>query len=150
MRIALDAAKGLAYLHSPEANVIHRDYKTANILIDSNCNAKLSGFGLAKKGPEHDRTHVSTEMNGTVCCIAPEYVATGRITMKSDVYGFGVVLREILTGQSVFELLCAREEGLVSWAKSCPTREPTIWMSWMQISEASIRSQQHYELLPSR
>ncbi|KAL1803896.1 hypothetical protein ACET3Z_032543 [Daucus carota] len=93
MRIALDAAKGLAYLHSPEANVIHRDYKTANILIDSNCNAKLSGFGLAKKGPEHDRSHVSTEMNGTVCYIAPEYVATGRITMKSDVYGFGVVLR---------------------------------------------------------
>ncbi|KAK1370692.1 putative serine/threonine-protein kinase PBL28 [Heracleum sosnowskyi] len=124
--IALGAAKGLAYLHSPEANVIYRDFRTANILIDSYYNAKLSGFQLAKEGPEHERTHVSADINGTVCYIAPEYMATGHLTKKSDVYGFGVVLREILTGQSVFELLRAREEGLVSWTKSCLTREPTI------------------------
>ncbi|KAK1387724.1 receptor-like cytoplasmic kinase 176 [Heracleum sosnowskyi] len=93
------------YVHSPETNVIHCEVKTSNILINSNYNAKLSDFELAKDGPEHEETHVSTLLKGTmdyICrsaiCIYslpnPMIISSyeGHITMKSDVYGFGVVL----------------------------------------------------------
>ncbi|KAK1387719.1 putative vascular endothelial growth factor receptor 2 (VEGFR2) [Heracleum sosnowskyi] len=98
--IALGAAKGLAYLHSAEANVIYRDLKTANILIDSRYNAKLSDFGFAKYGPEEDHSHVSTRVAGTIGYLAPEYAVRGYLTKKSDVYSFGVVLLKILTGRT--------------------------------------------------
>ncbi|KAL1803902.1 hypothetical protein ACET3Z_032549 [Daucus carota] len=118
MSIALGAAKGLAYLHSPEANVIHRDFKTSNILIDSNYEAKLSDFGMAKDGPDNERSHVSTRVMGTNGYVAPEYLATGHITMKSDVYSFGVVLLEILTGRRVNDRNRPKaEQDLVAWAK---------------------------------
>lgn len=77
MKVALDAAKGLAYLHSDEAKVIYRDFKTSNILLDSNYRAKLSDFGLAKDGPVGDKSHVSTRVMGTYGYAAPEYMATG-------------------------------------------------------------------------
>ncbi|KAL1803881.1 hypothetical protein ACET3Z_032528 [Daucus carota] len=99
IRLAHGAAKGLAYLHSPGVNVIHRDVKTSNILIDSKYNAKLSGFSLAKDGPEEERSHVTTRVQGTFGYIDPEYYHTGELTMKSDVYSFGVVLLELLTGR---------------------------------------------------
>ncbi|KAK1387742.1 Receptor-like cytoplasmic kinase 176 [Heracleum sosnowskyi] len=111
--IALGAAKGLAYLHSPEVNVIHRDFRTSTILIDSKYNAKLSNFGLAKDGPEHGRTHVSTRVMGTSGYLAPEYAATGHLTKKSDVYSFGVVLLEILTGRRLTDEILATR----AWAK---------------------------------
>ncbi|WVY90313.1 hypothetical protein V8G54_035827 [Vigna mungo] len=76
MKVALDAAKGLAYLHSDEAKVIYRDFKASNILLDSNYNAKLSDFGLAKDGPAGDKSHVSTRVMGTYGYAAPEYIAT--------------------------------------------------------------------------
>nr|GMC63725.1 receptor-like cytoplasmic kinase 176 [Ipomoea batatas] len=78
MKVALGAAKGLAYLHSPEAKVIYRDFKSSNILLDSNYNAKLSDFGLAKDGPIDGKSHVSTRVMGTYGYAAPEYMATGR------------------------------------------------------------------------
>ncbi|KAL8158163.1 hypothetical protein AgCh_002742 [Apium graveolens] len=116
--IALGAAKGLAYLHSPEANVIHRDFKTSNILIDSKYEGKLSDFGMAKDGPENERSHVSTRVMGTCGYVAPEYLVTGHITTKSDVYSFGIVLLEILTGRRVNDRnLPGQTQGLVSWAK---------------------------------
>ncbi|WOH16018.1 hypothetical protein DCAR_0935567 [Daucus carota subsp. sativus] len=106
LSIALGAAKALAYLHSPEAYVVHGDIHTGNILIDSKFNAKLSGFEFAKDGPEPERTHVSaTTIRGTNSYMAPEYVETGHQSMKSDIFSFGGVLVEILTGKSVFEIL---------------------------------------------
>ncbi|KAJ6771307.1 hypothetical protein OIU74_017696 [Salix koriyanagi] len=78
MKIALGAAEGLAFLHEEaERPVIYRDFKTSNILLDADYNAKLSDFGLAKDGPEGDKTHVSTRVMGTYGYAAPEYVMTG-------------------------------------------------------------------------
>ncbi|KAL3652122.1 Interface between microtubules and kinetochore protein [Castilleja foliolosa] len=76
MKVALGAAKGLAYLHSPNAKVIYRDFKSSNILLDSNYNAKLSDFGLAKDGHMDGKSHVSTRVMGTYGYAAPEYIAT--------------------------------------------------------------------------
>eukprot|EP00268_Persea_americana_P018620 TRINITY_DN1937_c0_g1_i2.p1 TRINITY_DN1937_c0_g1~~TRINITY_DN1937_c0_g1_i2.p1 ORF type:complete len:271 (+),score=59.78 TRINITY_DN1937_c0_g1_i2:762-1574(+) len=77
MKVALGAANGLAFLHGAEARVIYRDFKTSNVLLDSNYNAKLSDFGLAKDGPTGDKSHVSTRVMGTYGYAAPEYLATG-------------------------------------------------------------------------
>ncbi|KAJ6750649.1 hypothetical protein OIU85_001210 [Salix viminalis] len=76
MKVALGAAKGLAFLHSAEIQVIYRDFKTSNILLDSKYNTKLSDFGLAKDGPTGDNSHVSTRVMGTYGYAAPEYIAT--------------------------------------------------------------------------
>ncbi|KAI9081933.1 hypothetical protein K1719_036195 [Acacia pycnantha] len=118
LRVALGAARGLAFLHSAETKVIYRDLKTSNILLDSNYNPKLSDFGLAKDGPAEDKSHVSTRVLGTYGYAAPEYVATGHLTAKSDVYSFGVVLVEILSGRRAMDK--SRPSGqrnLVKWAK---------------------------------
>ncbi|PIN16910.1 Serine/threonine protein kinase [Handroanthus impetiginosus] len=119
MRIAVDVAKGLSFLHSLDANVIYRDLKASNVLLDSDFNAKLSDFGLAREGPSGDRTHVSTRVVGTRGYAAPEYVATGHLTPKSDVYSFGVVLLELLSGKRATgdENVGGAEETLVDWAK---------------------------------
>ncbi|CAN6456086.1 unnamed protein product [Victoria cruziana] len=119
MKIALGAAKGLAFLHEEaERPVIYRDFKTSNILLDAEYNAKLSDFGLAKDGPEGDKTHVSTRVMGTYGYAAPEYVMTGHLTSKSDVYSFGVVLLEMLTGRrSMDKNRPNGEHNLVEWAR---------------------------------
>lgn len=119
MNVALSVAQGLAFLHGLDANVIYRDLKASNILLDSDFNAKLSDFGLARDGPTGDKTHVSTRVMGTQGYAAPEYVATGHLTPKSDVYSFGVVLLELLTGRPAldFERPGSDEETLVEWAK---------------------------------
>ncbi|KAH9322820.1 hypothetical protein KI387_017459 [Taxus chinensis] len=119
MKIALGAAKGLAFLHEgAERPVIYRDFKTSNILLDSEYNAKLSDFGLAKDGPEGDKTHVSTRVMGTYGYAAPEYVMTGHLTSRSDVYSFGVVLLEMLTGRrSMDKSRPSGEHNLVGWAR---------------------------------
>ncbi|XVE80686.1 hypothetical protein DITRI_Ditri15bG0000600 [Diplodiscus trichospermus] len=118
MMIALGAAKGLAFLHNAERPVIYRDFKTSNILLDSDYAAKLSDFGLAKAGPQGDETHVSTRVMGTYGYAAPEYVMTGHLTARSDVYSFGVVLLELLTGRkSVDKTRPSKEQNLVDWAR---------------------------------
>ncbi|XP_010313224.2 probable serine/threonine-protein kinase PBL3 isoform X2 [Solanum lycopersicum] len=119
MRIAVDVARGLSFLHSLDANVIYRDLKASNILLDSEFNAKLSDFGLARDGPDGDRTHVSTRVIGTRGYAAPEYVATGHLTPKNDVYSFGVVLLELLSGKRATgeENPGGAEETLVEWAR---------------------------------
>lgn len=118
MKIALGAAKGLAFLHGAERPVIYRDFKTSNVLLDSDYTAKLSDFGLAKDGPEGDQTHVSTRVLGTYGYAAPEYVMTGHLTARSDVYGFGVVLLELLLGRrSMDKTRPSREYNLVEWAR---------------------------------
>lgn len=119
MKIAFGAAKGLAFLHEEvQRPVIYRDFKTSNILLDADYNAKLSDFGLAKDGPEGDKTHVSTRVLGTYGYAAPEYVMTGHLTSKNDVYGFGVVLLEMLTGRrSMDKNRPNGEHNLVQWAR---------------------------------
>ncbi|KAM7468562.1 hypothetical protein LguiB_016124 [Lonicera macranthoides] len=118
IKVAIGAARGLSFLHDAEAQVIYRDFKASNILLDAEFNAKLSDFGLAKAGPTGDRTHVSTQVMGTHGYAAPEYVATGRLTAKSDVYSFGVVLLELLSGRrAVDKTKVGIEQNLVDWAK---------------------------------
>lgn len=118
MKIALGAAKGLAFLHGAERPIIYRDFKTSNILLDADYNAKLSDFGLAKEGPMGDQTHVSTRVMGTYGYAAPEYVMTGHLTARSDVYGYGVVLLEMLIGRKAMDnSRPSREHNLVEWAR---------------------------------
>ncbi|XP_057441482.1 probable serine/threonine-protein kinase PBL2 isoform X2 [Lotus japonicus] len=119
VNIAISVARALTFLHSLHPNVIYRDLKASNILLDSDFNAKLSDFGLARDGPTGDNTHVSTRVIGTQGYAAPEYVATGHLNPRSDVYSFGVVLLELLTGRRVVEdeKAAFSEETLVDWAK---------------------------------
>ncbi|CAM8891006.1 unnamed protein product [Rhodiola kirilowii] len=118
LRIALDAAKGLEYLHEQlSPPVIHRDFKSSNILLDKNFSAKVSDFGLAKLGSEKAGGHVSTRVLGTQGYVAPEYALTGHLTTKSDIYSYGVVLLELLTGRVPVDMKRPPGEGvLVSWA----------------------------------
>ncbi|KAK9085729.1 hypothetical protein Sjap_026140 [Stephania japonica] len=118
LRIALEAAKGLEYLHEQVSPpVIHRDFKSSNILLDRNFHAKISDFGLAKLGSDKAGCHVSTRVLGTQGYVAPEYALTGHLTTKSDVYSYGVVLLELLTGRVPVDSKRAPGEGvLVTWA----------------------------------
>ncbi|KAK6133683.1 hypothetical protein DH2020_032593 [Rehmannia glutinosa] len=118
IKVAIGAARGLSFLHEAEEQVIYRDFKASNILLDGEFNAKLSDLGLAKAGPTGDRTHVSTQVMGTHGYAAPEYVATGRLTVKSDVYSFGVVLLELLSGRRAVDITkVGIEQNLVDWAR---------------------------------
>ncbi|GFY93248.1 protein kinase superfamily protein [Actinidia rufa] len=127
MKVALGAAKGLAFLHNAETKVIYRDFKTSNILLDSEFNAKLSDFGLARDGPTGDKSHVSTRVMGTFGYAAPEYLSTGHLTTKSDVFSFGVVLLEMLTGKRAIDKnRPSGEHNLVEWAKPYLTNKRRI------------------------
>ncbi|XP_073302631.1 probable serine/threonine-protein kinase PBL3 [Primulina huaijiensis] len=118
MKVATGAARGLSFLHEAREQVIYRDFKASNILLDGEFSAKLSDFGLAKAGPTGDKTHVSTQVMGTHGYAAPEYVATGRLSSKSDVYSFGVVLLELLSGRrAVDKTKVGIEQNLVDWAR---------------------------------
>ncbi|KAF3501337.1 hypothetical protein F2Q69_00040455 [Brassica cretica] len=118
LKIAIGAAKGLAFLHASEKQVIYRDFKASNILLDASYNAKLSDFGLAKLGPSASQSHITTRVMGTQGYAAPEYVATGHLYVKSDNYGFGVVLAEILTGlRAVDPLRPTGQQNLTDWIK---------------------------------
>ncbi|KAL1568167.1 non-specific serine/threonine protein kinase [Salvia divinorum] len=116
VNILIGAARGLAFLHSSDVKVIYRDFKSSNILLDNSYHAKISDFGLAKTGPVADNTHVSTQVMGTYGYAAPEYVMTGHLTEKSDVYGFGVVLLEVLAGLRVIDKRRSSEQqNLIVW-----------------------------------
>ncbi|KAJ4903920.1 Serine/threonine-protein kinase BIK1 [Raphanus sativus] len=118
VKVALDAAKGLAFLHSDPVKVIYRDFKASNILLDADYNGKLSDFGLARDGPMGDLSYVSTRIMGTYGYAAPEYMSSGRLNARSDVYSFGVVLLEILLGKQALDYnRPAKEENLVDWAR---------------------------------
>ncbi|XP_061350684.1 receptor-like cytoplasmic kinase 176 [Gastrolobium bilobum] len=118
LKIALKAARCLVFLHSTEPKVIYRDFKTSNILLDTNYKAKLSDFGLARDGPTGDKSHVSTRVIGTRGYVAPEYLVTGHLTAKSDVYSFGVVLLKIISGRRAIDKnQQPGEHNLVEWAK---------------------------------
>ncbi|XP_024932792.3 probable LRR receptor-like serine/threonine-protein kinase At5g45780 isoform X3 [Ziziphus jujuba] len=97
--IALGTARGLLYLHEQcNPKIIHRDVKAANILLDESFEAIVGDFGLAKLLDRRD-SHVTTAVRGTVGHIAPEYLSTGQSSEKTDVFGFGILLLELITGQ---------------------------------------------------
>ncbi|TMX05857.1 hypothetical protein EJD97_011735 [Solanum chilense] len=116
IKIALDVARGIEYLHEQRhPTVIHRDLKSSNILLDSNFNAKLSDFGLAVLSGAQNKNNI--KLSGTVGYVAPEYMLDGKLSDKSDVYGFGVVLLELLLGRRPVEKEAATEcQSIVTWA----------------------------------
>ncbi|WVY89648.1 hypothetical protein V8G54_035162 [Vigna mungo] len=100
IKIALDASRGIEYLHNYAVpSIIHRDIKSSNILIDATWTARVSDFGLSLMSPESDLDYRPTKAAGTVGYIDPEYYGLNVLTAKSDVYGLGVVLLELLTGK---------------------------------------------------
>ncbi|KAH8511220.1 hypothetical protein H0E87_008681 [Populus deltoides] len=120
VRVAAGAARGIAYLHEDcHPRIIHRDIKSSNILLDENFEAQVSDFGLAKIALELDsNTHVSTRVMGTFGYMAPEYATSGKLTEKSDVYSYGVVLLELITGRKPVDASQPLgDESLVEWAR---------------------------------
>ncbi|KAB5561054.1 hypothetical protein DKX38_006011 [Salix brachista] len=118
-RIALGAARGLLYLHEQcDPKIIHRDVKAANILLDDYCEAVVGDFGLAKL-LDHQDSHVTTAVRGTVGHIAPEYLSTGQSSEKTDVFGFGILLLELITGQRALEFgKAANQKGaMLDWVR---------------------------------
>ncbi|KAK8522477.1 hypothetical protein V6N12_056185 [Hibiscus sabdariffa] len=107
LKVALGAARGLAYLHSSSTvgtPIVHRDFKSTNVLLNANFEAKISDFGLAKLMPEGQETYVTARVLGTFGYFDPEYTSTGKLTLQSDVYAFGVVLLELLTGRRAVDI----------------------------------------------
>ncbi|KAJ0763963.1 putative protein kinase RLK-Pelle-RLCK-VIIa-1 family [Helianthus annuus] len=119
LKIAVGAARGLEYLHCiANPPVIYRDLKSSNILLDNDFKPKLSDFGLAKLGPVGDNTHVSTRVMGTYGYCAPDYAMSGKLTTKSDIYSFGVVLLELITGRRAIDTTKKPgEQNLVAWSR---------------------------------
>ncbi|KAI4366732.1 hypothetical protein MLD38_022572 [Melastoma candidum] len=118
-RIALGAARGLLYLHEQcDPKIIHRDVKAANILLDDDCEAVVGDFGLAKL-LDHQDSHVTTAVRGTVGHIAPEYLSTGQSSEKTDVFGFGILLLELITGLRALEFSKASNQkgAMLDWVK---------------------------------
>ncbi|CAL8997918.1 unnamed protein product [Prunus brigantina] len=119
-RISLGSARGLAYLHDHcDPKIIHRDVKAANILLDEEFEAVVGDFGLAKLMDYKD-THVTTAVRGTIGHIAPEYLSTGKSSEKTDVFGYGVMLLELVTGKTAVHLaLLANNDDvmLLDWVK---------------------------------
>ncbi|KAI3771388.1 hypothetical protein L6452_02551 [Arctium lappa] len=126
LKIALGAARGLDYLHTgvgTQHGVIHRDIKSSNILLDENWAAMISDFGLSKVGPTNQsfsNFDISVSVKGTFGYLDPEYFYTRRVTRKTDVFAFGVVLFEILSGRHAVDTRYGEEQcSLVRWAKKC-------------------------------
>ncbi|XP_074320964.1 putative serine/threonine-protein kinase PBL25 [Silene latifolia] len=125
MKIAFGAAQGLEYLHEiANPPILYRDLKPSNILLDENYEPKLSDYGLAKLGADGGKMHPTSRVMDTYGYSAPEYSSSGELTLKSDIYSFGVVLLELLTGRRAIDTNRPNDEqNLVSWAQPI-FREP--------------------------
>ncbi|CAN6476982.1 unnamed protein product [Victoria cruziana] len=124
MKIALGAARGLAYLHEDSnPRVIHRDFKASNVLLENDFTPKVSDFGLAREASDGSQ-HISTRVMGTFGYVAPEYAMTGHLLVKSDVYSYGVVLLELLSGRKPVDMSKPPgQENLVTWARPLLTSQ---------------------------
>ncbi|KAF0899459.1 hypothetical protein E2562_019958 [Oryza meyeriana var. granulata] len=110
VKIAVGVARGLAFLHDEvRPHIIHRDIKASNILLDKDLTPKISDFGLARLLPPN-ATHVSTRVAGTIGYLAPEYALRGQVTKKSDIYSFGVLILEIVSGRCNYNARLPYEE----------------------------------------
>ncbi|XP_068500440.1 receptor-like serine/threonine-protein kinase NCRK isoform X2 [Phaseolus vulgaris] len=120
VRIALGAARGLEYLHEAAApRILHRDVKSTNILLDKNWQAKITDLGMAKslRADDHpSRSDSPARMQGTFGYFAPEYAIVGRASLESDVFSFGVVLLELISGRQPIHKSAGKEQSLVIWA----------------------------------
>ncbi|KAG5241030.1 nodulation receptor kinase [Salix suchowensis] len=144
LSIALGAARGLTYLHTFAGRcIIHRDVKSSNILLDHSMNAKVTDFGFSKYAPQEGDSGASLEVKGTAGYLDPEYYSTQQLSAKSDVFSFGVVLLEIVSGREPLNIRRPRNEwSLVEWAKPY-IRESRI----DEIVDPSIKGGYHAEAM---
>lgn len=127
-RIALGAARGLLYLHEQcDPKIIHRDVKAANVLLDEYHEAVVGDFGLAKL-LDHQDSHITTVVRGTVGHIAPEYLSTGQSSEKTDVFGFGILLLELVTGQRAVEFgkAASQKGAMLDWVSTHFPLKPNL------------------------
>ncbi|KAG8067053.1 hypothetical protein GUJ93_ZPchr0005g14873 [Zizania palustris] len=111
LEIILGTAEGLSYLHNAsEIRIIHRDIKASNILLDERFRPKIADFGLARNFTE-DQSHLSTGLAGTFGYMAPEYIVHGQLTEKADIYSYGVLVLEIITGRKSLNSVASSAEG---------------------------------------
>ncbi|CAI5491679.1 unnamed protein product [Closterium sp. Naga37s-1] len=119
IQIALGAGRAIQYLHTClQPPIIHRDIKTSNILLDGRLNARVADFGLSRVGPQDNRSHVSTVVKGTAGYLDPEYFTIQQLTDRSDVFSFGVVLLELISGQQPIDLNRPQQHwSIIDWAR---------------------------------
>ncbi|KAB2637095.1 LRR receptor-like serine/threonine-protein kinase [Pyrus ussuriensis x Pyrus communis] len=134
--ILLGTARGLAYLHEESRpRVVHRDVKANNILLDAELSPKISDFGLAKLYDDK-KTHISTRVAGTIGYLAPEYALFGHLTEKADVFGFGVVVLEILSGRpNSYNNLDPEKIYLLEWVWTLHENNQTLGLVDPRLTE---------------
>lgn len=137
LRVAIDVANGLQYIHEhTRPRVVHKDIKSSNILLDSNMRAKIANFGLAKSGCNAITMHIV----GTQGYIAPEYLADGVISTKMDVFAFGVVLLELISGREAIDeqgnVLSGSASGVVDEREERKVRKMREWMDECLLRES--------------
>ncbi|XP_021291752.1 serine/threonine receptor-like kinase NFP [Herrania umbratica] len=137
LRIAVDVANGLQYIHEhTRPRVVHKDLKSSNILLDSNMRAKIANFGLAKSGCNAITMHIV----GTQGYIAPEYLADGVVSTKMDVFSFGVVLLELISGREAIDqegkLLQASVNGILEGNEERKVKKVRDWMDGRLLEES--------------
>ncbi|PUZ49535.1 hypothetical protein GQ55_7G333500 [Panicum hallii var. hallii] len=138
--ICLGVARGLAYLHEEIASpIVHRDIKASNILLDKNYIPKIGDFGLAKLFPDNV-THISTRVAGTTGYLAPEYAWHGQLTKKADIYSFGVLVLEIVSGTSSSRSILADDKILLEKTKKSATQvhNSSSWQKTWELYEAKM------------
>ncbi|XVE85579.1 hypothetical protein DITRI_Ditri17bG0101800 [Diplodiscus trichospermus] len=128
LTIALDVARGVEYLHGlAQQSFIHRDLKPSNILLGDDMRAKVSDFGLVRLAPVDGKQSVETRLAGTFGYLAPEYAVTGRVTTKVDVFSFGVILMEFITGRRALDETQPEESlHLVTWFRRMHVNKDTF------------------------
>ncbi|CAA7062254.1 unnamed protein product, partial [Microthlaspi erraticum] len=134
--ICMGVARGLAYLHEEASvRIVHRDVKASNILLDSNLVPKVSDFGLAKLYDDK-QTHMSTKVAGTIGYLAPEYAMRGHLTEKTDVYAFGIVALELISGRKNSDVKLEGEQRyLLEWAWNLHEKSQEVELIDSELSE---------------